>query len=282
MLALEQHGRPGGEHLERRDAQVVEARDRPAVPPVGSDEPVDIGALRPGAREDVVDVDPALHRAARGGHPRVERRASPPRRPRRTGVRSSSSAFSDHGMISPSSRTQPASSSSHRPVSSIAERMPRQERRLHPVGGEERAPGAGEHPPVALDPEALARDRAVAADEDHRARAHVLLLADHLRDALAPVLGERLVRVFEEALAGARRGRRHRRRQVDQPARVDREAAHHLERGRRVLLADRHRARQPGLDDRACRARPRRRAARRGVLRRPARRRPSRNGFAGS
>jgi hypothetical protein len=60
MLALEQHGGSGGEHLERRHSHIVEARDGPAVPAVGIDEPLDIGALRPGAHEDVADVDPAL------------------------------------------------------------------------------------------------------------------------------------------------------------------------------------------------------------------------------
>ena len=45
------------------------------------------------------------------------------------------------------------------------------------------------------------------------------------------------------ARALARLGRRHRRRQVDQPPRVGGEPAHHLQRGGGVLLPDRHRSR---------------------------------------
>ena len=58
-----------------------------------------------------------------------------------------------------------------------------------------------------------------------------------------------LVGMLQEVRPAGRRGRRHRRRQVDDPPRVHREAAHHLQRSCRVLLADRHRARQPRLDD---------------------------------
>ena len=100
-----------------------------------------------------------------------------------------------------------------------------------------------------LDPEALARRGLVAAGDDDRPRAHVLLLADHPADTGAAELGERLVGVLEQVGPLRGRRRRHRRRQVDQPARVDREAAHHLQRRGRVLLADADGARQPGLDD---------------------------------
>ena len=100
---------------------------------------------------------------------------------------------------------------------------------------------------AAVDAEALAGDVGVAADDDDRARAHVLLLADHVRDAVGSVFSERALRVLEQV--GPRRGGggRHRRRQVDEPPRIDREAAHHLQRGGGVLLPDGDRARQARL-----------------------------------
>ena len=72
--------------------------------------------------------------------------------------------------------------------------------------------------------------RRVPADQHHGAGAHVLLLAHHVLDAVGAEAGERLRGVLEQT--GLRRGRRraHRRRQVEQPVRVDGEAAHHLQR----------------------------------------------------
>ena len=76
----------------------------------------------------------------------------------------------------------------------------------------------------------------------------MLLLAHHPRHAVAPVGGQRVGRMLEQPRAAAGRHRRHRRRQVDQPLRGDREPAHHLQRGRRVLFRDRDPPAQPGLD----------------------------------
>ncbi len=103
--------------------------------------------------------------------------------------------------------------------------------------------------PRRVDPEAARRHPLVAAGDDDRARAHVLLLADDALDAVAAVRGEGLGRVLEHPrhLGGGRRG--HRRREVDQPARVGGEAAHHLEGGSGVLLTDRHRAAEAGRHD---------------------------------
>ena len=105
---------------------------------------------------------------------------------------------------------------------------------------EERPAGAGPHRAerVAGRAEPGPRRVEVTADERDRPRPHVLLLAHHLVDALGPVGVERLVRVLEQIRAGGGRDRAHRRRQVQQPARVDREPAHHLERRGRVLLPD--------------------------------------------
>ena len=77
----------------------------------------------------------------------------------------------------------------------------------------------------------------------------MLLLTDHRRDAVGTEPGERLLGVLEHVRPLRRRGRRHRGRQVDQPARVDGEAAHDLERRRGVLLAHGDGAGEPRLDD---------------------------------
>src|SRR5439155_27333844 len=80
---------------------------------------------------------------------------------------------------------------------------------------EEAAPGARVHDPRALtdDAESAAGDIAVAAEHDDGARAHVLLLADHRRDAAAPKVLKRLGGMLEVALACGRLRRRHRRRE---------------------------------------------------------------------
>lgn len=96
---------------------------------------------------------------------------------------------------------------------------------------------------------AQGRHRRVAAHDGHGPGAHVLLLADELGDAVAAVGREGLGGVFEEvrAVGGGRGG--HGRRQVDQPAGVDGEPTHHLERGGGVLGPDRDLRLQPGVDD---------------------------------
>src|SRR5439155_16633413 len=91
--------------------------------------------------------------------------------------------------------------------------------------------------------------RFVATDDEDRPRAHVLLLADDLPRALLAVVRKGLGRVLEEPLDAARLRRRHRRRQVDQPAWIERPAAHHLEGRSRVLFPDRHLPAQARFDD---------------------------------
>ena len=88
-----------------------------------------------------------------------------------------------------------------------------------------------------------------AADQQHRARAHVLLLAQHVRHAVRAVGRERLLGVLEQVLPGRGRDRAHGRRQVQQPAGIEGEPAHHLQRGRGVALAEPHPRQVTGLDD---------------------------------
>ena len=99
------------------------------------------------------------------------------------------------------------------------------------------------------DAEPLPRRLLVPADDDDGPRAHVLLLADDLRDTLAAVVGERLGGMLQQARLAAGLAGRHGGRQVDQPLRVGGEPAHHLQGRRGVLLADRDVAPQPGRDD---------------------------------
>ena len=65
-------------------------------------------------------------------------------------------------------------------------------------------------------------------------------------DAFAPIVVQRLARMLEVAVGSSGLARRHGRRQVDQPARVDGEPAHHLQGRSHVLLADRHRRDRAG------------------------------------
>ena len=76
----------------------------------------------------------------------------------------------------------------------------------------------------------------------------MLFLDDDRCHALGPVIGERLLGAFEPALHRARLRRRHRGRQVDQPARINRVPAHHLQRRRRVRLGHHDDAQVARLD----------------------------------
>ncbi len=89
----------------------------------------------------------------------------------------------------------------------------------------------------------------VTADDDDRPRAHVLFLADDLRDALVAEVGERLGRVLQQPGGLACLAGRHGGRQVDQPPGVGGEPAHHFQGRRGVLLPDGDAAPEPGRDD---------------------------------
>lgn len=67
----------------------------------------------------------------------------------------------------------------------------------------------------------------------------MLLFADNGRNTLRLVEGERLVRVLQQVLVLAGLRGRHRRRQMDQPLRIPRKPAHHLQRWDGVLFPDR-------------------------------------------
>ena len=180
-------------------------------------------------------------------------RAGPPRAAAPTAAywsRSSCPALADQGSSSASSSSQEVPSSSNRPAASAAARSRSTSSAVR--GWSKNGRPVRVHTAPSASPGAPNRARGrveVAADERDRPRAHVLLLAHHLVDALGPVGVERLVRVLEQLRAVRGRDRAHRRRQVEQPARVDREPAHHLERGRRVLLPDADPPQVARLDD---------------------------------
>ena len=61
--------------------------------------------------------------------------------------------------------------------------------------------------PLVRHPESTPRNRLVSTHDEHRARAHVLLLQDHPSHAVAPVVVERFARMLEETGLPARLGR---------------------------------------------------------------------------
>ena len=167
--------------------------------------------------------------------------------------------LADHGSSSQSRTSQSVSSSSHRPARVDAARE-RASTALDAVV-EERPAGSGVDRAAARRCRSARGHAVVAADDRDRARAHVLLLADDLRDALA--CGTRRTPRRGARAAPARCGWRSAPswRQVDEPARVDRESAHHLEGAGRVSSRIvTVRAAASGRS--ACRRRPRGRAGR--------------------
>ena len=77
----------------------------------------------------------------------------------------------------------------------------------------------------------------------------MLLLDDDLGYAARPVVRECFGRMLEQAVPLRRLAGRHRRRQVNQPLRICREAAHHLEGSGGVLLSNCDVPVQPGRDE---------------------------------
>ena len=73
----------------------------------------------------------------------------------------------------------------------------------------------------------------------------MLLLADHARDPLRAEVVEDFARVLQQVWQRARRARGHRRRQIHQPPRIDREPAHDFERRIAVLGPNRDQTLEP-------------------------------------
>ena len=96
--------------------------------------------------------------------------------------------------------------------------------------------------------EAAQRGLPIATHHRHRPRSHVLLFAHHPAHAVAGVVGERLLGMFQQPVRRRSITGSHGRRQVDQPLGVDGEAAHHLQGGGGVLRAHGHVATQPSGD----------------------------------
>lgn len=99
--------------------------------------------------------------------------------------------------------------------------------------GEERSPGSGVHSAAnrVVDVKPTGGDLSVTTHDDDGTRTHALLFADDLRYSGAPIRAEGLGWVLEKAEAVGSGCRGHGRRQVDEPARVNRPVAHNFERG---------------------------------------------------
>src|SRR5439155_1349255 len=106
--------------------------------------------------------------------------------------------------------------------------------------GEERPPRARVANPQALlpDAEALSRYGLVTAHDDYGARSHVLLFTNHRRNTLLLEVVKSLIRVLQQIRPLRRLAGRHRGGKIDNPSRINGEAAHHFERGDGILFAD--------------------------------------------
>ncbi len=248
-----------GEDLEGGQADAVQAVGGPAVAAVGVRERGGVGGPFAGAGQQAGHVDAPRRRAPQCGQRAREHRAG---------------RGTDGGVLRPQ---QPGRLQRPRHQLRVQQQPVRLEvvpqtgladRRAHPVEYllaegvvvEERASSAGVEGPGGASPtlgcaraggapipEALAGRLRVPAHQDHRTRAHVLLLAHDPGDTVRLVLREGLGRVLQVAVDVTRGRRGHRRREVRQQPGVHREAAHDLQGRRRVLLADRDPALVPGL-----------------------------------
>ena len=232
-------GRPlGGQQLERGQPYALQTGRRPDVAPVRRGERVRVGPPGLGSGRQLAKIDSPLPRLPKHVGDHREGRPGRPRRPTRTGRAAAGSALTLHGISSASSSSHEVSSSVNSPARSAAPRSrstssavtsgAKKGRPVRVHTAPERIPGCAEPGPGRLE---------VATDQSHGPGAHVLLLAHHRPHALGPVRGERLLRMLEQSSLPRRGHRAHGRGQIDQPARVDREPAHHLQRGGRVLRA---------------------------------------------
>ncbi len=200
VVAVGEHRALGGEQVERREAKVVDAVRRAAR---------SAGRRRGSGR----------HAASRARSVAISSPTSRPRAAAWSSVasvavrpawaaaptaaywrRTRSIALADQGSSSQSSASQPGRELVPQ-TGGVGRGADARERRLGVgVAVKERAAGAGvDHPGLSgVDTETVAGDLLVAADDHDRAGAHVLLLADHLADAVAAVLGERVLGVLEQ------------------------------------------------------------------------------------
>ena len=109
----------GGQEMKRGQLQIVQRVDRPAILPVGVDEPADVllvATVRGGDLFDFVPVVPDQTCRPPAPAPRPLAAARPGRRRRRRRTaRSSSCALADHGISSQSRQAQSSPSSTRSP-----------------------------------------------------------------------------------------------------------------------------------------------------------------------
>ncbi len=239
---------PGrGQQLERREPYAVQPVGAPAVAPVGIGEAPGVGGPLPLAGQQLAGVHAAPGGRLQGGEG-VREDGAGGRADGRVLVAQQAGGLQRPGQQFPVEQQPVGGELLPQAGGGYGRADPVQDLLGDLRVGEEGPPGAGvDGAGRAVDAEARAGRVGVLAHQDGGAGAHVLLLADHLGDAVRPVLGERLGRVLKEAVHPRGRRRRHRGRQVRHQPRVHREAAHDLQGGRRVLLADGDVAQVAGL-----------------------------------
>ena len=224
------------QQLERRDTHPGQPIGRPAVTPVGIGEGGGVQLSGAGALEEVADVETGRRSLAEHADRHRKRRA----RGRADGRVLVPEQLP--GLGAPGQQLGIQQQPGRPELIEQASRLRGGAQPVHELrrelAGEERASRPRPHRAQLVTGRAEPGPRRLqrAAHQGHRARAHVLLLADHMVDAVGPEGVEGLLRMFEQVRPGRGGDRAHRRGQVEQPARVDREPAHQLQRGGRVLL----------------------------------------------
>lgn len=185
--------------MEGREAELVEGRRLPAVAPPGRAVAVDHRAARGEALADLAELN-AAGRGRREGVDRAGER-DPSRRADGRVVVAEEVAGLERPGHELGVEAEPLARERFEEAGGLAGGGdPGDERGLAGGVAEEGPAGAGVDDPLlaVFDPEAAGRGLARAGDDDHRPRAHVLLLADDLADALTGEVVEGLVGSLEE------------------------------------------------------------------------------------
>ena len=229
--------------------EVVQGHDRPAVVAVSIE--VLVGHRVPG-RGPLEQRGTSAHRAAAASRA-ADSAARPPllqRRPTRTGGGAARRPSADQGRSSQSSSSQSVSARPTGQRRSIAARDSFE----HLASSSRSSRNGDRFACRSLRATPVGRHRTACgtsgpADNDDRPRTHVLLLAHDGRDAFAHGYALKASSGCSSSSRARWFGRGHRRGQVEEPARIGGESAHHLQGAIGVLLADRRRLCSRVVDD---------------------------------